>query len=727
MSTDESAEDQGLAVGPAPFIIGLLGLAVFLAAAALALKSFSGRESRPPAWDQSVHLEIALDYRDAWADRDLGKIWKLAPKPGMPPFPPLYHLGMMLLMDPADPVATSLRINWVYLALMTLSVFMIAYHFRPDATALAAAIAFAATPIVARLYHTQLVDLSVAAFAGLAFWALLASRGFRRWPGSLAFGALFAAGMLHKWSFFTYMAPAYLMGAAALFDGKCRHKAVVAAAIGIAGCAPWYAAHLPILVPRLLQASADYGVPVTRGWAFLQYFMESINALGAPFWFLAWLGLWIPDAQRNKNLWWVLPAGVFFAYFIWALVPNRQMRFFLPGLVPLAASLAIAGWPKPVTWALAGFQLLLAVNFSAGWIAPLTVKLPYAKYVPFPPIELTPGDPPRREDWKIGEILREVDSRRDKTAPAANLTLVANDTYFNGPNFSWTVKREKLSSAVSIRGVNSRLCEFSQFIVLKKGCLGPEKVIEGLPKAAAIIQDPDQWVAAAYEPARRWPLPDQSEAVLYQRKRLRTPPLRSGRASFDSFISTSVTASRLRLDVGRWNGAKGVFESVEVLAKEVSIRDLKVSGLDAVMEGVGFIPLASNMPVAQSYWDDLRFLEMQRLKLKSLSVAAEDLKAFLEKRVKGLKVKSLGLEKDIVVDATIKGISVRLWLSAAMRDSPKSVVVSVERLDVGVTPLPVWVLGTLSRVTVSLEPNAETPFFIDLPGFTIRDGKITVP
>ena len=39
-----------------------------------------------------------------------------------------------------------------------------------------------------RLYHTQLVDLAVAACVALAYWALLASQGFRLWRGSLAFG-----------------------------------------------------------------------------------------------------------------------------------------------------------------------------------------------------------------------------------------------------------------------------------------------------------------------------------------------------------------------------------------------------------------------------------------------------------------------------------------------------------------------------------------------------------
>ncbi|MBI5625114.1 MAG: hypothetical protein HY924_15160 [Elusimicrobia bacterium] len=723
---DDVGVEQDVRPGGAALVVGFVGLAVFLAVQALALRSFSSRESRPPAWDQSVHLEIALDYGAAWKEGDLGRIWTLAPKPGMPPFPPLYHLGMLSLMDAADPIATSLRINWVYLALLCLAVFMIAYEFRPDATALAAAVVFACSPIVQRLYHTQLADLAVTACVAMAYWALIASQGFRLWTGSLAFGVLFAVGMLHKWSFFTYMVPAYLLAAAALFDRSCRRKALVAAAIGLAGCLPWYVSHLPILVPRLFEASADYGVPVWQGAAFFQYFLESIGALGVPFFIMGWFGIMMPDCQRGRRIWWVLPAWLIISYLIWAVVPNRQMRFLLPGLVPLGAGLGLASWPKVVVWLLAGVQVLLALNFSTGVIAPVTLQTPFQEWAPIPPIELTPSDPPLKEDWKLGEILRAVEDKRDKSASAANLTLVANDTRFNGPTFNWAVKREGIST-VRIRGVNRRLSEFSEFILLKKGNLGPEKVTPGLPKAAEIVEDKGQWVAYAYEVAARWPLPDQSEAVLYQQKRLKAPVFKQGRSDFDFFTSTGLTATGMKLDVGPWNAARGVYGRIGITAKSVLLRDLSVTGLSAELEDVALVPLMSDLPAPQSFWDDVRFLKMHRLKIGSLAVGAEDLKRFLEKRVKGLSVKRLSLEDDVEIDATMKGIAVSARLSATLAESPRRLLLKVERFSLGVAPVPAWLLGALSSITVSLEPNPETPFFIDLTGLTIKGGRVTVP
>ncbi|MBI5209983.1 MAG: glycosyltransferase family 39 protein [Elusimicrobia bacterium] len=781
----------------APLVVGILGLAVFLAVQALALRSFARHETRPPAWDQSVHLEIALDYRNAWADRDLSKIWSLGPKPGMPPFPPLYHLGMALLTDPARPVETSLRVNWVYLAFLSLAVFLIAYEFNPTTSALLGAIVFASTPVVQRLYHTQLVDLALAACTGMAYWALLKSQGFKRWPGSIGFGVLFAVGMMHKWSFFLYMTPAYFMAAGGLFERRCRFKVLLAAALALGGCLPWYVSHLPILVPRLLEASTDFGVPVWKGIAFFHYFLESINSLGVLFWAMGWLSICLPDALRNRERWWVLPTWTFFSYFFWALVPNRQMRFLLPGLLPLGACIAIAPWPKPVLFGAAVFEVLLSINFSTGWIVPVTLRMPLQ------PVELTPSYPPRREDWKLGDILREAQSRRDKGAPFSNLTLVANDTYFNGPNFTWTVKQEKVEG-VNIRGVNSRLCEFSEFIALKTGTLGAPQVINRLPEAASLIQNATSWVALSYEPVARWPLPDQSEAVLYQQRKIRKPAfgelasaalsyMQVGRpdrgrkgpvekqVSYEVYTSTPIIATDLKVRFGPWNAQKGafeslgltgkegvvrtvtvheavpgvadmsvsysthvvasdfgirfgpwdpekgVFESVGIFAKAAAAKGVAVSSMDVVMEGLHFFPLVDKSDPDSPYIYDVRLLKLARLKIRSVSVSSEVLKDLLERRIKGLSISRLDLDKKIVLDATIKGMAVHAELAATLRDSPRRLVIDLQRAEAGVTPIPNWVLGSLSSIVVPLEPNPETPFFIDLPSLTLANGRLSVP
>jgi hypothetical protein len=42
-------------------------------------------------------------------------------------------------------------------------------------------------------------------------------------------------------------------------------------------------------------------------------------------------------------------------------------------------------------------------------------------------------------------------------------------------------------------------------------------------------------------------------------------------------------------------------------------------------------------------------------------------------------------------------------------------------------PIPSALFRPIKELNLSLEPNPETPFFIDLPGLTIKGGKLTIP
>ena len=165
--------------------IGSLILAAFLACQAVLLKDYISKDTREPAWDQAVHMEIALDYRQAIREGRWGDIFNLPPKPGMPPFPPLYHLALTLAYDwsPSNPAGAALWLNFFYLVALCLSLFGIAWEYGLEYRAWVPAVAFACTPAVQALCRTQLVDLAVAAWVAAAYWAYIRSERFARWPG----------------------------------------------------------------------------------------------------------------------------------------------------------------------------------------------------------------------------------------------------------------------------------------------------------------------------------------------------------------------------------------------------------------------------------------------------------------------------------------------------------------------------------------------------------------
>ncbi len=700
-------------------VLSLLGLAAFLAVQALLLRHFIRTDTRPPSWDQSTHMEIALDYRRALASGHWGDAWYLAPKPGMPPFPPAYQMLLRGAYDSADPAHAALWLNWWYFALLAVSLFAIAWRFLPDSRALAATLAFCAAPGLQDLLTTQLVDLAVVAWTAAAYWALLASEGFSQWLPSLAFGVLFAAGMLHKWSFFSYLLPAYVVAARALANRSSRPKVLAAAALSLALFAPWYWAHLAQLPTRLMQASSDAAVPFWKGGAWAAYFQQSCGSLGPLLWLLGFLGVLAPQYARRRENGWILAYWVVASYVFWTIVPNRQIRFLLPGLAPLAVGLA-ATWPRALTWSVAAVQLAGAVNFFFGWVGPIRVPLPLT------PLTFFENNPPVREDWKIPEILRRIEADRDPARPLTNVTLVANAPYFNAPTFHWEQEWLGLPHA-RMRGVNARLCELSEFVLLKDGDLGPASVIGGLPEAAKEIKNPDGWFQSAYAVDARWPLPDGSQAVLYRQRLVRPKPLKKDRMNYAFFEAGKAKIRNLKVALSGWDPSHSDWAAARASVDMVDVRGLTVRGVTAELDDFSFVPVYEGGVPADYDWSDVRLMRLDALKIGSLSVSADDLKTFLDRRVPGLQIDALTLDGTVKAEGRWRGKSVAV--EAALDLDRAARVLRVRLLSVRYmgTPIPLSLFRPIKELTVSLAPNPETPFAIDIPSLTIKDGKLTIP
>lgn len=698
-------------------VFSLLGLVFFLAVEALLLRSYVRTDTRPPSWDQSIHMEIALDYREALKAGRLSDAWYLAPKPGMPPFPPAYHLLLTRAYDSADPAHAALWVNWFYLALLSLSIFGIAWRFRPDETALAAAILFAASPAIQDLLTTQLVDLPMVALAAAAYWALLASDEFLLWLPALAFGALHALGMLHKWSFFSYMLPAYLIALRALRDKRTALIMLVSAALSAALIVPWYSAHLALLPSRLVQASTDFAISVWTPGAWLVYFNQASGSIGPVVWLLGTIGLLAPQYRRNREQGWILLAWFATSYIFWTVVPNRQLRFVLPGLVPIAVGLC-STWPKSVTWGAVALQLFGLFNFFGGWIGPVTLNLAF--YQP----QFFENRPAAKEDWKTEEILRKIEAERDPATPISNVTLVANDAYFNAPTFHWMQRRLGLEHA-RMRGVNSRLSELSEFVLLKDPKVGPGSVIWGLPEAAAEIRDPKGWFGKAYEEIARWPLPDLNNAILYRQRRGLKRPYEGKFLVYQHYTSGKVVIKDLKANFGPWDPQKSVYKTMSLNIGQLDIRGLILKGTNLDLVGVGFMPIMKKE--REDDWIDVRLLRLERLRIHALDVGASELKAFLSLRVKGLSVDEVSLDKTVRITGSYNGKPVAAEAGLQLLDGPRRLKIDIMSVRLGGLSVPLSMFREIKELTIPLYPNPETPFAIELPGLTIANGRLTIP
>lgn len=699
------------------FVIALLGVAAFLAVEALLLRSFAREDTRPPSWDQAIHMEIGLDYRDALAAGRPGDALYLAPKSGMPPFPPVYHLLLTRVMSAKDPAHAALWVNWFYLALLSASIFGIAWRFRPDATAVAAVVLFVGSTGVQELYTTQLVDLPLIAVAAATYWALLASEDFTVWPAGIAFGVLHALGMLHKWSFFAYMLPAYVVCVR-----SSRTKTQVACmlssvALSAALIFPWYSAHLALLPSRLVQASSDFAVSAKKPEAWLVYLnliQRNLNPVVA---IMGILSLLTPQYQRNRAQGQILLLWFLAAYVFWTVVPNRQFRFLAPALVPLCVAFC-STWPKQLTWGVAAFQLLSMFNFYGAVVSPFQLPMPYFA------LDFMQSRPAAKEDWKLEEILRKVEAERDPSRPITNVTLVANDEYFNAASFHWTQRRLGLEHA-RMRSVNSRLCELSEFVLLKDPKLGPGAVIGGLTEAAIEIQQKDGWFQKAYEEVARFPLPDHSNALLFRQKRSFKKPYASNTLTYQLYNIGRVDLVDLKIVFGPWDAASSTYKSAALTARQLEVRGLVLKAPDVELFDMNFVPMTKRG--RDDEWEDLRLMRLGRAKINKLDIGAPELIAFLNERVKGLSVSSLDIDDTIRATGTYKGKSVALEAALKQLESPRRLKVEILKAQFAGVKVPNSVFREIKELEVPLTPSPETPFAIEFPSLTLKNGRLTIP
>ena len=710
---------------PRALALSLVGLAIFLSWQALALRSYLRADTRPPSWEAAANLQVAFDWREAAAS-----------VPRTAASSPFYFMLLGRASAGCDPAVAGLWLNWFSLALLSIAVFGLAWHFRPNETALLSVVIFVGSPVLQELFHTQSVDLALAAWAAAGYWALLRSDEFRKWPASLAFGAVFAVGMLHGLSFATYFLPVVYLGLAALSRPNSRLKVLAAAAIALSGSLPWYAAHLPVLLARLSQVPVISVSALWQDWTILSYLGPMANGLGAPFFACALLGLCVPQYRRNWHCGWVLVAWFVSSYVLWSLLPISRLRYILPCLPALAVA-GLGAWPRGLLWALAAVQIFTMVNFNSGWLSQVSVPLSSGSLLLFP------SQPPVRQDWALADILRQAQARRDPQRPFANLTLVANDERFNQSNFELTARRLGIRD-VHLRQPGPRLCEFSQFVVLKDGFLGPALLVGKLPEAAKVIKDPLSWFSGAYKEARRWPLPDNSTAVLYEQKHFVASPAKAGRykyqffatdqdksAGADMVISSGeykIEGTDMAIEFGGWDAQRSVFRSAKASAAEFRVGALRLAGVRMEAEGLLFVPLYEHgADTWGSLWGDLRFLKLDTLRIKSLRVSAESLRVVLEQRFKRLRISELELDKTVKLRGRLCGIQFSAEVAARLEASPPALRCDVIDARLGETPVPAFFLAPFRTFLLPLTPTTETPFAIEAPGLTLSGGWLSVP
>ncbi len=698
--------------------LSLAGLFAFIFWEGLLLKSFIAEDSLPPSWTESRQLDFAWNY---WRDYQNGnlslkKVISLSPSAGGET-PPLYPLSLIFACSGAHPAQAALWVNYAYFILLCLSIFASSYFFRPDYTAVLAVVSFCASPVIWRMMTTRVWDLPVSALAAAALWAFLVSEGFSKWVGSLLFGVLFAAGMLMKESFFSYFIPILVAAAGNLKFPNKRWKITSAMALSLLFFSPWYLYHFPFVISGFFEAAHSLAIPFLNG-GVIAYLFKMMDGLGPLVWALGLAGILTAQYKRHRDWGWVILAMVVSSYIFWTLVPDKELGFLLPGLSGLVVA-AVSAWPNTVLWLAAGFQILTIANFNTHWVSPLDIPTPIHE------ISLFPQNPPLNQRWYLKSVLETAAQLSDSKRIINPITLVSNAAYFNEFNLKW-MKDVLGLKQMSVVLPQKRLCEFSEFLLLKNGHLGPAS--GGLKDARKTVFDPDGWFLLNYEQAAQWRLPDDSLAILFKQKQLKAPPFREKKIHFQLYSTKNAEAEDVTLNLGDWDFQSASYPHAELSAALIRVKGVAVSNLRIEMKDLSLIPVLNE----KEKWNgDFRFLKMNEADISSAQISSADLSGFIQGLLPNMAVKSLSIDKNLNLSAQWGKIPIQAKVSARISgDSAQGgqdLIVSLESLRLWRAPIPHFLLEMWAKEKFPLEADSVHPFKIIPAGLTLSGGRISIP
>ncbi len=395
--------------------------------------------SVPPAWDMAHHqamgwtlLEAAQSGRLLEALVDASDYY--------PPF--VYLLEALVLALTGDHRWLPLLVNLPGLALLSWSTFRLAWLLTASRFAPAAGWMVLVAPLIAWTSRESLLDPWLSAWVAASLLILVRSRGLleRRWVWAMALSV--AAGMLTKWSYILFVVPAGVWIVAAAPGRRQRFLNLLDTVLLSAPLFLWwYLPNARTLYQRLQHTAAgadwelDPQLDSLLGWI---YYPRSLSSY---YLFLPLTLVWVAGLVRAWRSRAVAPepsgkagapgsaAGIrrllavslLGGLVLLTVLKAKDPRYVMPLAAPLFV-LLVDFWkdrPRLLTavtaWAAAQFLLVSfhvpGIPERIGWFelpGDRAYRSMRQEWVWFETSYFGVTGPPRREDWKIRELLGEL-------------------------------------------------------------------------------------------------------------------------------------------------------------------------------------------------------------------------------------------------------------------------------------------------------------------------------
>lgn len=679
---------------------GFLLSSLTLAAFAVSLLYFHRLETRPPAWDESVHLQLALDYRDQLvAGQAVTSPWAAV-------YPPLYHLSLIPTLSTGKPSqARATATHVFFLALLLGGLLMLAKDFgHTPEDAMVAALLFLAGPLALFTERRALIDFPLVAWEVMGLALLWRTRHFENGPMTLAWAVWSGFGMLLKPFYgFAFVGPClWLLWTARDLPNPWlahRWRNFLFAALLIALISSvWYAWHGADFfrnVSNIANERYDNEPSATTLDGWLYYFKNLPTHMGGAGLGLLGilLGLTVARWRRmeSRGLWvsWAISV-----YLFTSVMQNKQQRYSLPvtAALCLLAGLGAMGYLKRDLWRRLALGAMLFFFLGSAYTLDL----------------------PRTENWKHKEMAAVLARHAEPESPFVLVSVLSNHPSLFGRNLRWTARTQ----GITLHGsrVGNPLADFTQLIVMKTGDLGPSAV--DLRREEETLLQNGRAFHGLFVRVERFGLPDGSEATIYARNRephFRVPTTRQALERqmtkvLSKFVKGPLSV-RIEGSPAQWR--EGRFQEIRISGGPWMVRGLPVAAAD-----IRFFEAWVNL---YQLFDHAQpgLLAFKRLEPR-VRLTSTDLQNLLKDRVKKLEnVQVTFLPRGLEVRATYKGTPM---VVAADLFVDLDLIARFTKIQIGKVPISPWMLGKLRTYTVPLNPIPSFPGRLDIGRVTF-DGE----
>jgi hypothetical protein len=673
--------DSSLVQNAKSSLILLLLLLLFLLIANVIWFQLGGR---PLHWDSAVHLIESLNANRVGEDT-ARPYWKqfLYVSWYYPPFVSYVSVPFYMLLGESE--FTGLLVMGSFLLILVTSVYGIALRIFDQDVAIISAFLVSMCPIVIDFSRDFMLDLPLASMVALSMFLILASNEFTNTRVSILLGISLGCGFLTRWTFLFFLVIPVLY---AFFQTirKTSERSVrvrnllLSIFVGAVTSAPWYAVHIvQILTGRL----GELGQGERSLFHNIVYYLEVIPEQVS--WLLSMIlvaGTILYLKYHHKPhpalLIWFIGS-----YAIISIISFKEARFSIPLLPPLiiAASAGLIGWRNHVvvklnqrSFVLKSVLALVLLQYFLITFIPVTSGVGRTLSQPLLTTSLIPIKGPSGAKWPQHDILRTVEERIKKSKKSrAVLRVIPDHVYFNRQTFEYVSTLQRFPIVVS--GITG-FPLFTDYVVVKTGDLG-EDVVKRQVLSESVIGNSRQ-PKPLFTEIKRFPLPDESEAVLFHVTPQRVDNVsdvvilqkveRLADQFFKKYLRPLEGYSLRAAAYDSTETIRGHIKSLRVQAKGAELGDFafKQIGLLASDIDLELFDIVFN-PADLIEKDSLQILSLASLHINGMSVNAANLKDYIEiSSSQNTLVKELSIE-DGKLSLKVHQLKPDLSLSASIQ------------------------------------------------------------